>query len=116
MSDPAPDRVVEFRFDLYSRAYDALVRSCGANELLRFHAQSLGCRRAAEGVELAEHHAEVGSAKVPETYFASFASRIGDCPDCAREACLAAEEIDRAARETSRGDSRRARRSGSSAA
>jgi hypothetical protein len=92
MSDSAA-RVLDFRYGLYSRAYDALLSSCGANQLLRFHALTLRCRRAAELIELAELHVANGFAKVDGEHLGS---DLGDCADCVRSGCLAAGEIDQA--------------------
>ena len=85
MTDPSAERVLEFRHRLYSRAYDALLNCCGANELLRLHAQALGCMRAAELVGLAEQQVESG---FPQLAAEHLPARIGDCADCGRSRCL----------------------------
>lgn len=111
MTDLAAERVLEFRYSLYSQAYDALAESCGANELLRLHALALGCKRAAEGVELAEHQMDAGFPKLAPHHLAA---RRGDCADCVRAACLAPEEIERVVA-TAGGSGRERRRQGSAA-
>lgn len=106
MSDSTARRILEFRYDLYSRAWDALLGRCGANELLRFHAQALGCRRAADAVELAEEHVEHGFAKASPEHLGA---PVGDCADCARRTCLLPDEIDQARADAARTSQRRRR-------
>jgi hypothetical protein len=112
MADLASARVLEFRYSLYSQAYDALAERCGANELLRLHALALGCKRAAEGVELAEHQLDAGFPKLAPQHLAA---RRGGCADCVRAACLAPEEIERVWAGTAAGPGRERRREGSAA-
>lgn len=104
MTDPSAQRVLEFRYGLYSRAYDAVLNRCGANELLRLHAEALGCRRAAEVVELAEQQVECG---FPQLDAEHLTARIGGCADCVRNCCLLLDEnalgLDATAMRRSRG-------------
>ena len=80
---------LEYRYDLYSRAYDAFTSNLGANARLGFYSRAMRCRRAAEVITLAEGEVENGFPKRIE----HVGSQYGSCSDCVRSACLAAEEL-----------------------
>jgi hypothetical protein len=87
---PVTREHLDFRYALYSAAHDARTSNAGANALLRLYAHAQRCRRAAEGIDLAEAHVENGFPKLAPEHLGS---QHGTCPDCVRSACLTSGEI-----------------------
>jgi hypothetical protein len=113
MTDTSEQRVLEFRYGLYSRAYEALLQRVGANGMLRLHSQALGCRRAADVIELAELHVENGFPRLDAEHLVA---QVGDCADCGRASCLLPDEIEEAAPDGAASKPRRQARGGWNAA
>src|SRR5512134_1483374 len=83
-----PRSVLEYRYALYSAAYDARMSCAGANALLGVYARTNRCRRAAEVIALAESQAENGFPKLAVEHLDA---RQGACPHCVRSSCLSSE-------------------------
>jgi hypothetical protein len=96
MTDESAQRIRLMRYELYSRAVDALRGEHGADLLPKLAAEAHGCRRASEAVELAEFHVAF---RFPKRGIEHFVRQFGRCFDCQRPRCVADEE----AREASPG-------------
>jgi hypothetical protein len=88
MTDESAQRIRLMRYELYSRAVDALRGEHGA-DLAKLAAEAHGCRRATEAVELAEFHVAF---RFPKRGIEHFVRQLGRCSDCQRPRCVADEE------------------------
>lgn len=89
MTDDAAQRVRLMRYELYSRAVDGLRGSNAEDVLPTLTAQTHGCKRAAEAIELAEFHVAF---RFPKRGIEHFVRQLGRCSDCQRSRCVAADD------------------------
>jgi hypothetical protein len=88
MTDEVAQRIRLMRYELYSRAVDGLRGEGGQDALPALGAETHGCRRAAEAIELAEFHVAF---RFPKRGIEHFVRQLGRCSDCQRQACVADE-------------------------
>ena len=86
MTDEAAQRIRLMRYELYSRAMDGLLGERGQDALPPLVAETDGCRRAAEAIELAEFHVAF---RFPKRGIEHFVRQLGRCSDCQRARCVA---------------------------
>lgn len=86
MTDEAAQRIRLMRYELYSRAMDGLLGERGPDALPPLVAETDGCRRAAEAIELAEFHVAF---RFPKRGIEHFVRQLGRCSDCQRASCVA---------------------------
>jgi hypothetical protein len=86
MTDEAAQRIRLMRYELYSRAIDGLLGERGQEALPPLVAETDGCRRAAEAIELAEFHVAF---RFPKRGIEHFVRQLGRCSDCQRASCVA---------------------------
>jgi hypothetical protein len=90
MTEESAQRIRLMRYELYSRAVDALRGEHGADLLPMLTAEAHGCRRATEVVELAEFHVAF---RFPKRGIEHFVRQLGRCSDCQRPRCVADEDV-----------------------
>ena len=85
MTDAVAQRVRQFRFELYSRAWEAQHSGTAGSGIDHLYVTADGCRRAAEAIELAEFHVAF---RIPKRGVEHFVRQLGRCSDCTRTRCV----------------------------